>query len=79
MAGQHATVTTGGSEPDSLEASRVGSHQPTWTVDDVAAYLHVSPDTVYRLARKGLPRHRASDRRLLFIPAEVETWLRQQR
>ncbi len=45
------------------------------TVEDVAARLHVGPDTVRELARAGALRGMRPGRRWLFDPADVDAYL----
>lgn len=47
-----------------------------WTVDDVAAYLRVTPDYVYREARVGrIPKiPRRVGNRVLFDPQKIVAW-----
>ena len=49
-----------------------------WQVDDVARYLQISKDAVYRLvARREIPHTRIFRRKgLRFHPDEVEKWAR---
>lgn len=49
------------------------------TVSEVAAYLHLSPATVYRLAQAGhLPAFKIG-RTWRFRPTRIESWLEEQR
>jgi excisionase family DNA binding protein len=58
--------------------SRIGPKQPLWLVDDVAEYLQISRDAVYRLvAQRAIPHTRIFRRKgLRFHPDEVERWSR---
>lgn len=49
----------------------------TWVgVEDVAHYIGVSPDTVYRwIERKGLPAHKVG-RLWKFKLADIDAWVR---
>ncbi len=54
------------------------SKGPLWLVDDVAEYLQISRDAVYRLvAQRQIPHTRIFRRKgLRFNPDEVEKWAR---
>jgi excisionase family DNA binding protein len=63
------------------DGSKIGcpdSKQPLWLVDDVAEYLKISRDAVYRLvARREIPHRRLFRRKgLRFHPDDVESWAR---
>ena len=52
--------------------------QQLWLVDDVAQYLRISKDEVYRLvARRAIPHIRVFRRKgIRFHPGDVEKWAR---
>jgi excisionase family DNA binding protein len=61
-----------------------GRHSPgkqLWLVDDVAQYLRISTDAVYRMVeRSEIPHTRIFKRRgLRFHPDEIEKWARLDR
>ena len=63
------------------ESSSTGKQAPKrelWMVDEVAEYLRISKDAVYRLvARREIPHTRIFRRKgLRFHPDEVEKWAR---
>jgi excisionase family DNA binding protein len=48
-------------------------------VRELASYLCCSPRAVYRLVHRGLPHRRPNGgRRLMFVRAEVDAWVRAQ-
>jgi excisionase family DNA binding protein len=48
-------------------------------VRELASYLCCSPKAVYRLVQRGLPHRRPNGgRRLMFVRAEVDAWVRAQ-
>jgi excisionase family DNA binding protein len=53
--------------------------EPLWDVEDVAAYLRVSVETVYRWRkqRTGPPAARVG-KHLRYDPADVRSWLKRQ-
>ena len=58
----------------------VGADSPLLTVDDVAAWLSVSRQAVYkRVARQQLPGARYVGRRLYFHRRTLVDWLHQNR
>ena len=63
------------------DGSNIGEqalNRQLWLVDDVAEYLRISKDAVYRLvARREIPHTRIFKRKgLRFHPDEVENWAR---
>ena len=63
------------------DGSKIGNQAPNrslWLVDDVAEYLQISKDAVYRLvARRAIPHTRIFRRKgLRFHPDAVEKWAR---
>ncbi len=61
--------------------SNIGNQAPNrqlWLVDDVAQYLQISKDAVYRLvAQREIPHTRIFRRKgLRFHPDDVERWAR---
>ena len=47
-----------------------------WTVDDVAAYLQLKPETVRVMARNGeIPSMKLGKRLWRFDPERIEAWL----
>ena len=63
------------------EADNRRRHSPQhqlWLVDDVAQYLRISTDAVYRMVeRSEIPHTRIFKRRgLRFHPEQIEAWVR---
>jgi len=53
--------------------------EPTWTVEDVAAFLRVPVGTLYQWRhRRTGPRASKVGRHLRYNPVEVRTWLADQ-
>jgi excisionase family DNA binding protein len=63
---------------DSSSTGKQASKRELWLVDDVADYLQISKDAVYRMvARREIPHTRIFRRKgLRFHPDEVEKWAR---
>jgi len=66
------------------ETDNNSGHSPQtqlWMVDDVAQYLRISTDAVYRMVeRSEIPHTRIFKRRgLRFHPDEIEKWVRLDR
>lgn len=52
------------------------SSTPLWTVDDVAAYLQLAPETVRSMARSGdIPSMKLGKRLWRFHPDQIRSWL----
>jgi len=63
------------SEAPILETKDLGT-EPLWTVDEVAQYLKLKPETIRTMARKGeLPCLKLGKKLWRFKPVEVKTWL----
>ena len=65
-------------------SSETASHlqkEQLWLVDDVARYLRVSKDEVYRMVeRQDIPHTRIFKRKgIRFHPDEIEEWARSKR
>lgn len=51
-----------------------------WGAEEVAEYLDLSPDTVYRYMRRGIiPYVRPAGRNVRFRPEEIVEWVKQSR
>ena len=54
--------------------------EPLWTVEDVACYLRLKPETVRVMARRGeLPCIKVGRRVWRFRSSEIKDWLKLQR
>jgi excisionase family DNA binding protein len=54
-----------------------GAHEPLWLVEDVAAYLRITPKGIYHLVDAGrLPCVRIGSR-LRFVPSIVAAWVNE--
>ncbi len=50
------------------------------TVEEVAAYLQLKPETIRNLTRRGeLPGFKVGSRRLRFRKAEIDAWLESRK
>lgn len=66
-------------DQDSTPNSQL-SAAPLWTVDDVAAYLQLAPETVRVMARSGeIPSMKLGKRLWRFQPDQIEAWLEKSR
>jgi excisionase family DNA binding protein len=50
-----------------------------WTVRDVAAFLRLGRNAVYRMAASGVLPSLRVGARVRFLPEEIHTWLARQR
>ncbi len=58
---------------------KVSGTEPLWTVEDVANYLRLKPETVRIMARRGdLPSIKVGRRLWRFKTSEVKDWLKQR-
>jgi predicted DNA-binding transcriptional regulator AlpA len=55
------------------------SRDELWDVEQVAAFLHRSESWVYHATSRGTMPCLSVGRRLLFDPAEIQSWVRRQR
>jgi len=53
--------------------------EPTWTIEEVSAFLRIPVPTLYRWRRyqSGPPAYKTG-RHLRYLPDEVRAWLREQ-
>jgi excisionase family DNA binding protein len=67
---------TDGAEERSPVTSLPGT-EPLWTVDDVASYLRLNPETVRAMARRReLPSVKVGKRIWRFKISEIKDWLK---
>ena len=52
--------------------------QPLWTVNDVAFYLNINPETVRVMVRKGALPARKIGRQIRFQQEDVKDWVNDQ-
>ena len=58
---------------------QISETEPLWTVDDVADYLRLNPETVRVMARRGeLPSIKVGRRVWRFKISEIKDWLKSQ-
>lgn len=52
--------------------------QPLWTVNDVAFYLNINPETVRVMVRRGALPARKIGRQIRFQQEDVKDWVNDQ-
>jgi excisionase family DNA binding protein len=52
--------------------------QPLWTVNDVAYYLNINPETVRVMVRKGALPARKIGRQIRFQQEDIKDWVKNQ-